>query len=1055
MRETSMENMFHVGMLILLVCNLLLAISVNSNTLATKCLVSDHEALLDFKNGLKDSHNRLSSWRSSNCCQWYGIYCDNITGAVVAIDLRNPHPVTFDSPPGKYEIWNLSGELRPSLMKLKSLRHLDLSFNTFKRIPIPKFLGSLVNLQYLNLSNAGFDGLIPPQLGNLSHLQYLDLNAFSLHVENLQWLTGLVSLKHLAMDGVDLSSVARTNWVSTLNQLPSLMKLHLSFCKLFGQIPSPSSLNFTSLALLDLSSNNFVSKIPDWLVNISTLQHIDISTNGMYGKIPLGLRDLPKLKYLNLAENNNLTARCSQLFVKGWGKIQELDLSINKLHGRLPPSFGNLTSLTYLDLSQNAIEGSIPSSIGKLCRLKYFCLSENNMTGTLPVYLQECPSRKPLPKLAYFIMNDNYLHGKIPDWLVQLDNLVDITLAQNLLEGPIPVSLVLLQNLAFLILKGNKLNGTLPNSLGQLSKLSYLDVSFNQLTGMVTEDHFLMLTKLELVVLSSNSLTVNVNANWIPPFQISYIHMGSCVLGPSFPPWLKTQNKLHYIDFSNASIFGFIPIWFWEISPPLTILNMSHNELQGWLPNPIHAGYSFRAIDLSFNLFEGSVPVITQGVNLLDLSHNRFSGAIPLNICQPMHYLQFLSLSHNQLHGEIPLSLGEMSGVTVIDLSCNNLTGRIPPSLANCSFLFVLDLGNNSLFGTIPNSLGQLPLLRSLHLNDNHFSGDLPSSLRNLSMLETMDLGNNRFSGIIPTWLGEGFQFLRILILRSNAFSGELPSNLSKLGSLQVLDLSTNDLSGSIPASLGDLKAIAQVPKKNRYILYGDYTGHYYEESLNVYVKDQRLKYTKTLSLVTSIDLSDNNFTGNIPNEITKLFGLMVLNLSRNHITGRIPETMSNLHQLQSLDLSSNQLSGTIPLSFPSLTFLGALNLSNNNLLGSIPYTGQMTTFDASAFTRNPSLCGPPLPVRCSGHDDDSHDSESGQSNNMEHDKLFDNWFLFSIGLGFATGILVPYFILAMKRSWSDDYFYFLDQVIDKLLLRLPHRRGINNGQRRKIHQRQ
>ncbi|XP_045830816.1 probable LRR receptor-like serine/threonine-protein kinase At4g36180 [Trifolium pratense] len=614
------------------------------------------------------------------------------------------------------------------------------------------------------------------------------------------------------MDGVDLSSVARTDWVSALNQLPSLMKLHLSSCKLFGQIPSPSSLNFTSVVDLDLSSNSFISKIPDWLVNISTLQHIGISRNDLYGEIPLRLRDLPKLQYLNLGYNHNLSASCSQLFMKGWKNMRALRLSHNKLHGRLHSSFGNLTSLTYLDFSYNAIDGGIPSSIGKLCRLKFFDLSGNNMTGTLPEFLQgidECPSRKLLPKLASFIMSNNQLHGKIPDWLGRLDNLVKISLAHNLLEGPIPVSIGSLQNLTTLTLTDNILNGTLPDSLGQLSKLTYLDVSFNQLTGMVTEDHFLMLTKLVVLKLSSNSLTLNVSANWIPPFQVSHLRMGSCVLGPSFPLWLKSQNKLHNIDFSNASIFGFIPIWLWDITSNSRFLNMSHNELQGWLPNPIHVGYSSHAIDLSFNLLERTVPIITPEIELSDLSHNCFSGAIQLNIGQHMNIAGFLSLSHNQLHGEIPLSLGEMSHVTVIDLSGNNLTGRIPPSLANCSFLSVLDLGNNSLFGTIPNSLGQLKHLRSLHLNDNHFSGDLPLSLRNLSLLETMDLRNNRLSG-----------------------------------SLQVLDLSKNDLSGSIPASLGDLKAIAHAPMKNRYILYGNYTGHYYEESLNVYVKDQRLKYT-------------------------------------------------------------------------------------------------------------------------------------------------------------------------------------------------------------------
>ncbi|KAF7824592.1 receptor-like protein EIX2 [Senna tora] len=393
--------------------------------------------------------------------------------------------------------------------------------------------------------------------------------------------------------------------------------------------------------------------------------------------------------------------------------------------------------------------------------------------------------------------------------------------------------------------------------------------------------------------------------------------------------------------------------------------------------------------------------------------------------------------------------------IEVLDLSRNEFTGRIPSSLANCSWLYALDLGSNNLFGTISNSLGQLQRLRTLHLSNNQLSGKLPSSFINLSDLETMDLGNNHLSGDIPVWIEDGFSHLRILILRSNSFTGEIISELSNLTSLQILDLGDNNLSGNIPATLGDLKAMVQEQRTNTYLQYGErFSGEYYKESLVVNMKGMSLEYNKTLSLVTSIDLSGNNLSGRFPQELTKLYGLEILNLSRNHITGNIPESISNMHQLSSLDLSSNHLSGSIPPSLSSLSFLGYLNLSNNNLSGAIPYTGHMTTFEAPSYAGNSNLCGLPLPFKCPGDDDDPNKGASNEETDGDDDGFIDKWFYLSLGLGFAVGLLVPYLILAVKRSWSDVYFDFVDFIAFRLLVKIRKRR-INRGRRSKLRRRQ
>lgn len=183
---------------------------------------------------------------------------------------------------------------------------------------------------------------------------------------------------------------------------------------------------------------------------------------------------------------------------------------------------------------------------------------------------------------------------------------------------------------------------------------------------------------------------------------------------------------------------------------------------------------------------------------------------------------------------------------------------------------------------------------------------------------------------------------------------------------------------------------------------------------------------------MVSIDLSLNHLTGEIPDEITSLNGLLSLNLWWNHLSQKIPVKIGDMKSLESLDLSRNNISGEISTSLSDLTYLSSLDLSYNNLAGRIPIGRQLDTLyaeDPSMYDGNSRLCGPPLQRNCSGNSPPEHVNQQRSENS------YDPVIFFYIGLtsGFVVGLWLVFCAFLFKRAWRYAYFRLFDELCDKV----------------------
>nr|GMC54097.1 receptor-like protein 12 [Ipomoea batatas] len=264
------------------------------------------------------------------------------------------------------------------------------------------------------------------------------------------------------------------NWTGiTCNSAGDVYKIKLDNFGLSGTLESLHFLSFPNLTHFNLSHNSFTGSIPYAIANLSELIFLDLSSNHFVNFIPSEIGRLTNLQFLNLGENRlggTIPSQISHL-----QHLTSLYLNYNSLSGQIPEAiFSNLSNLQTFDCGWNLfLHGPLPTSLVKLSKLKLLGLSGNRFYGSIP------PTIGNLSSLTNLDLNNIMLQGDIPETLCNLHSLNTLYLSNNMFSGLNPQCLGNITSLRHLSLDFKMPQGNIPRILCNLHSLEDLDLDSN------------------------------------------------------------------------------------------------------------------------------------------------------------------------------------------------------------------------------------------------------------------------------------------------------------------------------------------------------------------------------------------------------------------------------------------------------------------------------------------------------------------------------------------------------------------------------------------------
>lgn len=909
------------------------------------------------------SWNNRTNWfqERSKLCDWSGIICysdsesdERRIGHIREINLKNN---------------NLVGTLPSILFEIPFLETVNVADNPNLDLDLSG-IGKAQYLKGLSISNTDASNI--DNIGAAYNLEVLQMNEIGIKGTLPDSLYGMTSLESLQANKNSFSGTISTR----IGEMTSLDDLYLSDNELTGQIPSQIGL-LTGLQILSMASNAFGGSLPTELNELTNLERLDLQRedgkekgNGISGSIPAfdNHRKLTEI-FLN---NQNFDGQLDNDFLLECPTSEkvEVDLRKNQLVGGVPDSLINKQYLS-LFLANNKIQTVSPTLYNPSTNQ---CPDISNwMNGdvaTLGCDAFLCPpgtwaleGRSTSDSQCQACGDDATLWGRT--------TCTGSTTPDN------PEGLIFtLQNFYKDLGGENWKNdngwakqdedvcqwfGITCTSNGEVESINLQN---NNLNGAFSYSDIFSMRELRILDLSSNSITFDLtdigNAQKLEILDLSSTGLSSSSL---------TAN----IMLELASI------------PNLSTLALDSNNIGGQLQSEIFLITSLQELSISHNAFTGELPSNLGSLTNLQIfqcSGNKFNGQIPTQIGRLKSLQEFLA-GENEFGGSLPTELNELTRLRTVELQQVLATGGIGGSLLplrNLQQLTSLKLDSNRLTGTLPrNFLSNSRNLNSrieIGLSFNELEGSLPAEWNRFDKMY-VNLAANKITKIADAlcdkdnWMdGDVASYDCDAILcpkgtfnsigrKSDADSKckncEVGGNyLGATGCGQASESDGFNGGGFDDPDASDLSILSEFHASTGGTSWtnddgwGDTT-----DSCDWYGIT-----CDSSKRVISIDLSDNNLKGSVPESIFDLDYIRDINLSKNEVRisfasiGRatklesldLGETnvasingIANASKLVSLKLNGNNLEGAFPVSLYSLTSLQELNLGYNQLSGKVP----------------------------------------------------------------------------------------------------------------------